>query len=75
VSVQAARRPLTNLDVLMGTVVIVLGVSLIVTVVNQALSTVLGLRGRNLRWGLAMLIQELHPERFEPPVHSQHAGA
>ena len=58
---------LTNLDVLIGTVVLLLGVSLIVTVVNQALSTVLALRGRNLRWGLAMLIQELHPERFEPP--------
>jgi hypothetical protein len=58
---------LANLDVLIGTVVILLGVSLVVTIVNQVLSTALALRGRNLRWGLAMLMQELHPEQFKPP--------
>jgi hypothetical protein len=58
---------LASLDVLIGTVVVLLGVSLIVTIANQTLSTALALRARNLRWGLAMLIQELHPDQFEPP--------
>jgi hypothetical protein len=58
---------LANLDVVIGTVVILLGVSLIVTVVNQALSSVLALRERNLRWGLTVLIQELHAARFANP--------
>lgn len=58
---------LANLDVLIGTVVILLGVSLVVTIVNQSLSAGLALRGRNLRWGLTTLIQELHADRFTKP--------
>jgi hypothetical protein len=58
---------LVNLDVLIGLAVIMLGVSLIVTIVNQAVSTALALRARNLKWGLSMLIQELHGDKFKPP--------
>ena len=47
---------LANLDVLIGLAVILLGVSLIVTIVNQTVSTALALRARNLKWGLCMLI-------------------
>src|SRR5688572_10487387 len=55
---------LAQLDVLIGTVVVLLGVSLVITVINQTLSNALALRGRNLRWGLTTLIQELHRDRF-----------
>jgi len=58
---------LANLDVLIGLAVIMLGVSLIVTVLNQAVSSALALRARNLKWGLSVLIQELHGDKFAPP--------
>jgi hypothetical protein len=58
---------LANLDVLIGLAVIMLGVSLIVTVLNQALSSLLALRARNLKWGLSILIQELHGDKFVSP--------
>jgi len=58
---------LANLDVLIGLAVIMLGLSLIVTVANQAVSAALGLRGMNLKWGLSVLVQELHRDRFRPP--------
>ena len=55
---------LANIDVLIGLVVILLGVSLVITVINQALSSMLSTRAWNLRWGLSMLIQELHADKF-----------
>jgi hypothetical protein len=51
---------LEYLDALIGLAAIMLGLSLIVTIVNQMLSSLLGLRGRNLQWGLTLLVQNLH---------------
>src|SRR4051812_10455759 len=58
---------LANLDVLIGLSVVMLGLSLVVTVIGQMVATALNLRGTNLRWGLAVLIQQLHPSQFQPP--------
>src|SRR6478672_10681993 len=51
---------LEYLDTLIGFAAIMLGLSLIVTIVNQMVSSVLGLRGASLHQGLTMLIQSLH---------------
>jgi hypothetical protein len=59
---------LVYLDVLVGLAVIMLGLSLVVTVANQVISSLLGVRGRNLKWGLSVLIQELHSDHFDRPV-------
>jgi hypothetical protein len=58
---------LANLDVVIGLSVVMLGLSLIVTMVGQALSNAMAVRGTNLKWGLATLVQELHPQRFTRP--------
>jgi hypothetical protein len=55
-------RMLVYLDVLIGIAVIMLGGSLIITVATQALSNLFALRGRNLQWGLVVLIQALHDD-------------
>src|SRR5262245_20195885 len=57
---------LAYLNILIGLSVIMLGFSLIVTVVNQTIANVLATRGKNLSWGLSVLIQELHSEHFTP---------
>ncbi len=41
--------------------VVMLGVSLLITVVTQTISALLASRGRNLRWGLTTLIKTLAP--------------
>lgn len=52
---------LEKLDTLIAFVVVMLGVSLIITILTQIVSTALGLRGSNLLWGLETLFQELAP--------------
>jgi hypothetical protein len=52
---------LKSLDVLIGLVVIILALSMTVTVVTQALTTILNSRGRHLRRGLTDLLQQLDP--------------
>jgi hypothetical protein len=52
---------LDHLDALISFVVIISGVSLIVTVLTQTVSAFLGLRGTNLRWGIQTLLAELDP--------------
>ena len=42
--------------------VILAGVSLLVTVLTQSVSALLGLRGSNLCWGIETLLKELDPE-------------
>ncbi len=59
---------LVNLDVLIGLSVVMLGLSLVAMVIAQAAAGAMGLRGTNLRWGLSMLLQQLHSERFPPPA-------
>lgn len=43
---------------------IMLGLSLAITVLNQIVSNVLGLRGTALKWGLATMLQHLHPDEM-----------
>ncbi len=64
---------LANLDVLIGLSVVMLGLSLVVTMIGQILAAALNLRGTNLRWGLAMLVQQLHAARFPPPTADSRA--
>jgi len=56
---------LAHLDMLIAYTVVMLGVSLIVTVLTQLVSASLGLRGTNLFWGIKMLLQTIDPE-LEP---------
>jgi len=59
---------LEYLDTLIGLAAIMLGLSLLVTIANQMLSSVSGLRGLNLRWGLATLVHTLHKSPEEIPL-------
>jgi hypothetical protein len=52
---------LDHLDTLISFVVIIAGVSLVVTIMTQTISVFLGLRGSNLRWGIQTLLIELEP--------------
>jgi len=50
-----------KLDTLIAFAVVMLGVSSLITILTQLISTALGLRGSNLLWGLETLFQELAP--------------
>jgi len=52
---------LAHLDTLIAFAVVMLGVSLIITTLTQAVSTVLGLRGTNLLWGVQTLLEDIDP--------------
>lgn len=52
---------LEHLDTALGFAVIMLLLSLLITVLVQAISAVLGLRGSNLRWGVARLLTQIDP--------------
>src|SRR5262245_44023861 len=52
---------LDHLDTLISFVVIISGLSVVVTTLTQMVSAALGLRGSNLRWGLKTLIEQLDP--------------
>jgi hypothetical protein len=52
---------LDHLDTLISFVVIISGLSVVVTTLTQMISAALGLRGSNLRWGLKTLIEQLDP--------------
>ncbi len=52
---------LEHLDTIISFVVIVAGVSLLITTLTQMASALLGLRGSNLRWGIKTLLQEIDP--------------
>ena len=52
---------LDHLDTLLSFVVIISGLSVVVTTLTQMVSAALGLRGSNLRWGLKTLIEQLDP--------------
>ena len=52
---------LENLDTVISFVVILAGVSLLVTILTQTISALLGLRGANLLWGIKTLLKELDP--------------
>ena len=52
---------LEKLDTLIAFAVVMLGLSLIITILTQIVSSVLGLRGSNLLWGIETLFKELAP--------------
>ena len=52
---------LKSLDVLIGLIVVLLALSMTVTVITQALTTIMNSRGAHLRRGLADLLQLLDP--------------
>lgn len=52
---------LKSIDVLIGLVVVLLALSMAVTVITQAITTILNSRGRHLRRGLTDLLQQLDP--------------
>src|SRR6266487_5909957 len=49
------------LDILIGFVTVMLGASLIITIITQLISGALGLRGSNLRWGITTLLERAAP--------------
>jgi len=53
---------LKSIDVLLGLSVVMLMVSLVVTVLTQAVTNVLQTRGRNLLAGIASLLRQIHSE-------------
>ena len=52
---------LKSLDILIGLVVVLLALSMAVTVVTQALTSIMNSRGRHLKRGLQDLLQQLIP--------------
>ena len=52
---------LEKLDTLIAFAVVMLGLSLIIMILTQIISTALGLRGSNLLWGLETLFRQLAP--------------
>lgn len=52
---------LSYLDTLIGFSVVMLGISLIITVLNQLVSALFAHRGSNLRWGLNVLFSQISP--------------
>jgi len=52
---------LEHLDTALGFAVIMLLLSLLITVLVQAIIAVLGLRGSNLRWGVAQVLTQIDP--------------
>jgi hypothetical protein len=52
---------LEKLDTLIAFAVVMLGLSLIITVLTQIIATFLGLRGSNLLWGIETLFNKLAP--------------
>ena len=49
------------LDTIIAFVVILLGVSLLITILNQMISALLGYRGTNLLWGIRTLLSSIEP--------------
>jgi hypothetical protein len=52
---------LQYLDIAIGFAVIMLGISLLITILNQIISSFLGYRGTNLLWGIKTLLNALEP--------------
>ena len=56
---------LKSLDILIGLTIVLLALSMAVTMITQAVTTVLNSRGRHLRRGLVDLLQQLDPALTE----------
>lgn len=53
---------LQHLDSFIAFAVVMVGVSLLITMLTQMVSAFLGLRGTNLRWGIAILLKSIDPD-------------
>jgi hypothetical protein len=53
---------LAQIEVLLAFAAVMAAISLIITVLNQTASSILGLRGLSLRWGLSALLKSLYPD-------------
>src|SRR5260370_40848681 len=56
---------LAYLDTVIAFAVIMLGFSLLITLLNQMISAFLGYRGSNLRWGIETMLTTLDPNLAE----------
>jgi hypothetical protein len=56
------------LDTLIGFSVLMLGISLLITILNQIISSLLAHRGSNMRWGLEVLFKQLDPNAAGYPL-------
>ena len=56
---------LEYLDTIIAFIIILLGVSLLITILNQMISTLLGYRGTNLLWGIRTLLSTIEPKLTE----------
>jgi hypothetical protein len=52
---------LEHFDTILAFVLVITGVSLLITALNQMVSAVLGLRGTHLRWGIKTLLANMDP--------------
>ena len=50
---------LGQLDTFIAFAVVILGISLLITVLNQVVVALFGLRGSSLRWGLETLLEQI----------------
>jgi hypothetical protein len=64
---------LSYLDTILGFSVVMLGISLIITVLNQLVSALFGHRGSNLRWGLNVLFSQISPGATGLPMLTANA--
>jgi hypothetical protein len=55
---------LTYLDTAIGLAVILLGISLLITILTQMTSALVSYRRSNLRWGLETLFEQIDPTAF-----------
>src|ERR1017187_2752541 len=65
---------LAYLDVLLGFSVVMLGISLLITILNQVVSAFLAHRGSNLRCGLDVLLSGINPGPAGLPVLTANAS-
>ena len=59
---------LAYIDTLIGFSVLMLGISLLITILNQIVSALLSHRGSNLRWGLEVLFKQVDPNPAGYPL-------
>jgi hypothetical protein len=58
VAPEATNMTLDRLDTLIAFAVVMLGVSLLITIATQMISSFLGLRGSNLLWGIKVVLKD-----------------
>lgn len=61
---------LDTLETLIAFATVMLGASLLITILTQMVSAVLGSRGTNLRWGLVQLLKAVQPDMDDRAVRT-----